>query len=58
MTPEQLAKRRRLNRRILMFLVGPIGLFLLWIGTFGLWPIALLGVVFIAFAVGAYFAKT
>ena len=55
LTPEQLAERRRFNRRILL-LVGGIGaVFLVWAGFYQhiMW---VLGAVFLCFAVVAFFA--
>lgn len=55
MTPEELVKRRRLNRKLLMFGFGPVGLFWMWLAiNGGAWWAWLAAGVFLFFAIGAW----
>ena len=55
MTPDQKLQRRRLNRKILIYLFGPIGLLITGIAlSFGVWGILAIGLPFLILAVMAW----
>ena len=58
MTPEQLLARKRLNRRIFMFVMGPIGLLMVFLAfRFETLALLVIGIPFTTLALMAWRAK-
>ena len=55
MDRDALVRRRRRNRRILLFLVGPIGLVFAWLASLGTPAFLFPATVCVLLAIGAFF---